>query len=563
MPYSGKRFLALALPALAFLFASQRPTQAAVTVYADNLSKTTAATESASGTRRLTSSFTTGADATYLQSVTLLLANPTTGQATVSVYTNGILSPSTLVGTLTSPASYTSGTSETTFTASGIPLAAGTTYWIVLHAGSGTFNWSWTTDNTGTGTGYTHTWGESDDAGASWQTYNVHPLQMRVTVSSSDTTATPGVIQFSAATYMVGEGGGSAAVTLTRTGDTSSAATVDYATSDVNASGRTDYNAASGTISFASGEATKTFNVFITDDAFVEGDESFNVTLSDPSNATLGAQAAATVTIVDNDTTVATTNPVDGAQFFVRQHYVDFLSREPDSSGLAFWTNEITQCGTDSACAGIKRVNVSGAFFLSIEFQQTGYLVYKTYGAAFGTTRVGSTVPLTLAEFLPDVSRLGRNLVVGSTGWEAQLDANKVAYFDEFVARANFASAYPLGMTAAQYVDALNANAGGALSTAERNQLVVDLTTGTKTRAQVLRAVIEDSDFNAAQFNRAFVLMQYFGYLRRNPNDSPDSNFDGYNFWLSKLNQFGGNFVSAEMVKAFLQSDEYRKRFGQ
>ena len=87
-------------------------------------------------------------------------------------------------------------------------------------------------------------------------------------------------------------------------------------------------------------------------------------------------------------------------------------------------------------------------------------------------------------------------------------------------------------------------------------------TAGTKTRAQVLRALAEDSEFTAAQFNRAFVLMQYFGYLRRNPNDAPDSNFDGYDFWLSKLNEFNGNYVAAELVKAFIRSGEYRARFG-
>ena len=65
------------------------------------------------------------------------------------------------------------------------------------------------------------------------------------------------------------------------------------------------------------------------------------------------------------------------------------------------------------------------------------------------------------------------------------------------------------------------------------------------------------------EFNRAFVLMEYFGYLRRNPNDAPDSDFSGYNFWLTKLNQFNGDFVKAEMVKAFITSSEYLKRFGQ
>jgi len=63
-------------------------------------------------------------------------------------------------------------------------------------------------------------------------------------------------------------------------------------------------------------------------------------------------------------------------------------------------------------------------------------------------------------------------------------------------------------------------------------------------------------------FDKAFVLMQYFGYLRRNPNDAPDSDFAGLSFWLDKLNAFGGNYVNAEMVKAFIQSTEYRQRFG-
>ena len=157
---------------------------------------------------------------------------------------------------------------------------------------------------------------------------------------------------------------------------------------------------------------------------------------------------------------------------------------------------------------------------------------------------------------------IGNGVVVGASGWETQLEANKVAYLNNFVARSAFTTAYPSTMTNAAFVDALNANAGGALSASERNQLVTDLTSGAKNRAQTLRAIVENTNFTKPQFNRAFVLTQYFGYLRRNPNDSPDSNFDGYNFWLNKLNGFNGNFVNAEMVKAFINSTEYRQRFG-
>ena len=121
-------------------------------------------------------------------------------------------------------------------------------------------------------------------------------------------------------------------------------------------------------------------------------------------------------------------------------------------------------------------------------------------------------------------------------------------------------------MTAAQFVDTLNTNARDVngvkpLSQAERDALVNDLTTGAKTRAQVLRAVAEHTNLYNAEYNRAFVLMQYFGYLRRNPDDPQDMDYTGYDFWLRKLNEFNGNFINAEMVKAFITSIEYRQRF--
>jgi hypothetical protein len=118
---------------------------------------------------------------------------------------------------------------------------------------------------------------------------------------------------------------------------------------------------------------------------------------------------------------------------------------------------------------------------------------------------------------------------------------------------------------AEEFVDALFANAGVTPSAAERQTAIDEFggatTTDLAARARALRRVAENSTLVQREFNRAFVLMQYFGYLRRNPNDAPDANFDGYNFWLNKLNQFNGNFVNAEMVKAFIISGEYRQRF--
>jgi CSLREA domain-containing protein len=277
------------------------------------------------------------------------------------------------------------------------------------------------------------------------------------------------------------------------------------------------------------------------------------------------------IATVDIGALEAQLNPIDGTDVFVRQQYLDFLNRQPDQSGLDFWTNQITSCGTDQTCIDLKRINVSAAFFLSIEFQDTGYLVERIYKAAYGSAPGNSTfggphllpVPIIrLSEFLPDTQEIGMGVVVGQGNWQQQLEANKQAFTAEFVQRLGFTTAFPNTMTAAQFVDTLNLNAGNPLSQSERDQLVNDLSTNAKTRAQVLRAVAEDPDLNSAEFNRAFVLMQYFGYLRRNPNDAPDNDYTGYDFWLTKLNQFNGNFVNAEMVKAFISSGEYRQRFG-
>jgi hypothetical protein len=267
-----------------------------------------------------------------------------------------------------------------------------------------------------------------------------------------------------------------------------------------------------------------------------------------------------------------TINPLDTTEFFVRQHYLDFLGREPDPAGLAFWTNEVTSCGTDPACIQLKRVNVSAAYFLSIEFQQTGYLVerlYKTaYGSGSGASTLGGThqfaVPIIrLQEFLRDTQQIGQGVIVLKAGWETALENNKQVFTTDFVRQSRFNTAFPASLTGAQFVDALNANADSPLSVAERNQLSNDLSTNAKTRAQVLRIIAEHPNLVSAESNRAFVLMQYFGYLRRNPNDSPDADYTGYDFWLAKLNQFNGDFVNAEMVKAFITSSEYRGRFGQ
>ncbi|HBB97037.1 MAG TPA: hypothetical protein DC054_16795 [Blastocatellia bacterium] len=261
-------------------------------------------------------------------------------------------------------------------------------------------------------------------------------------------------------------------------------------------------------------------------------------------------------------------NPIDEASFFVRQHYLDFLNRQPDQSGLDFWVGNITSCGSDAQCVETKRINVSAAFFLSIEFQQTGNLVYKMYKAGFGNL-TGKPVAVDRAPFIADTRQIQTTpaqIVVGQGDWQTQLETNKQAFALAFVQRPAFQSAHG-GQDAATYVNSLFGNAGVAPTGTETSAAINAFNTaggGDAGRASALRSVAESNSVSNKLFNEAFVLMQYFGYLQRNPYDPPEPTLDyqGYNFWLNKLNQFNGNYINAEMVKAFLASSEYQQRFG-
>lgn len=379
----------------------------------------------------------------------------------------------------------------------------------------------------------------------------------------------PTGIQASAINGFAFENGLRFDMSVIRTGDLSGSSTVNYSTSDGTASEKSDYMTALGTLRFAPGESSKTVSVFITNDIFQEGTETFNFNLSNATGAELVEPDSTVVSIQDDDFGPPPANPIDGTTFFVRQHYRDFLNRDPDFAGLQFWSNEINSCGADQQCREIKRINVSAAFFQSIEFQETGFLAYRMYKVAYGdTTSPNVAVPVPIIrfrEFLNDAQRVGFGVQVLVGDWETQLENNKRDYAREFVVTPRFLAAFPLSMTPAQFVQKLDENAGGVLSTAERQQLEAELTSPqdvTQARGSVVRKVAEDQDLRQRESNRAFVLMQYYGYLRRNADDPQDTDFRGWEFWLTKLNQFNGNFIEAEMVKAFLASIEYRQRFG-
>jgi hypothetical protein len=399
------------------------------------------------------------------------------------------------------------------------------------------------------------------------------------------------LVSLGAATYNVNEADGVVHVVVNRSGDTTVAFNVDYATSDAGtsncgalntglASAKCDYTTFMGTLKFAANQTTATLDVPITQDAFTEGPESFTVTLSNAtSGATLTVPTTATVTISDSTSPAA--NAIDDNTIFVRQQYHDFLNREPDAAGLAFWVNGLNECNnvatrppgqTQAQCLETRRILTSSAFFLSIEFMQTGTFVRSFYVAALNrpsppSANATDNMP-GFGEWLRDTQAVQRGVVVGQGSWQATLDANRLAFMQDFVMRPEFVGLYPTTDTPTQYLNKLYSHAlSRSPATAELNAGLAFFggaatANDPAARGQALLQVTQASDFVSREMPRAFVQMEYFGYLRRNPNDPPDNDFTGYNFWLNKLNAFNGDFFASEMVKAFINSAEYRHRFG-
>lgn len=237
---------------------------------------------------------------------------------------------------------------------------------------------------------------------------------------------------------------------------------------------------------------------------------------------------------------------IDDADFFVNQQYVDFLSRFPDQSGFDYWISQIASCPAgDQLCVNARRIAVSDAFFFEPEFHETGGFVYHLYRASFGADP-------TYAQFGPD-----RRQIAPGPG----LDQSKTAFALDFVQRTGFLAAYPANMTGAQFVDKLLTtiqNNSQVDLTSQRSGLIA-LYNGTNDgRAAILRAIEANQAFGDAEYNRLFVVVEYFGYLRRDP----DAN--GFNFWLGQVDRYPlrNTDVQHAMVCSFITSTEYQLRFG-
>ena len=390
----------------------------------------------------------------------------------------------------------------------------------------------------------------------------------QVTFSASPT------IQFQAAGFSVNEGAGSATVTVTRT-DSSGAATVDYKTTDTDtftigcagnsggaAFGRCDFATSNDTLTFAAGQASQSFVVPIIDDVHVEGPETFQVVLSNPSAGfVLGTPSTATVTITDNDAggkpnpMLATDNA--GVAFFVRLHYLDFLAREPEVGEP--WSNVLLGCADQfntnpsSPSAGCDRITVSGDIFGSPEFLSKGIYTIVFYRVAF------NRLP-EYTEFAPDVRS-----VTGTTA--AETNAKRAAFANNFVLRPEFAAL--AAMTNTNYVNTLMGQYGlssittpdpanpdgGVKVTLTSAQMIAALNGATLTRAQVLRAIVQSDQVTGnAEAVTSYVASQYYGYLRRKPDPA------GFNQWVTHLTNNPSDFRT--MINGFVNSQEYRLRFG-
>ncbi|HLL13498.1 MAG TPA: Calx-beta domain-containing protein [Pyrinomonadaceae bacterium] len=381
-------------------------------------------------------------------------------------------------------------------------------------------------------------------------------------------------IQFAQANFRSSEGAARATLVITRTGDTAGTTTagvqyqtvddpaaVPCATANGTAYARCDYATTIDLVTFAPGEESKEVYIPLVDDAHVEGDETVQVTLGRPGGmAVLGAVATATLTITDNDAAGAP-NPVFTTPFFVRQHYLDFLSREPEADEP--WSAVLNRCpnvnnlDANSFSATCDRITVSASFFGSPEFRLKGFYAFTFYRVAFGR--------------LPAYEEITHDMRFLTAATEPEVYARRSAFAYYFAEREEFRSRYDK-LSSGAYVDALLKAYGlqqittrsphqpeqTTRVTMTRDSLVFGLEAPglfRLTRGQVLRAIVESDEVSAAEYNRAFVAMQYYGYLRRTPEES------GYNDWLRVINEDSKNVRL--MVNGFMNSVEYRLRFGQ
>ena len=383
-------------------------------------------------------------------------------------------------------------------------------------------------------------------------------------------------IAFTNSIYNVTENFHSVGFTVTRV-DATTAGTVEYQTNDViaarcdtvssNASTKCDYATAGGILRFAVGETSKQINLSLIDDVFIETPETLSITLSNAVGLPLGPNVTANIVIHDNDVDPNVANPFLNNAFFVRMQYLDFLLREPDTAGFNDWLNVLNGCGPAQgglgSPPGCDRVHVSSGFFRSTEFGEKGYWLYRFYESALGRRPQ-------FAEFKSEIRRLSGQMT------SAEQEARRADFIARFMAlpefNANFSGLTDSPSDAAALIAKLEQVGRVTLPASAttdpgqppqygRQQLIDLMANGQFTAAQTVRAFIEQKIVWDTYFYRAFVAMQYFGYLHRDPEPA------GYDDWVRVLT-FGDAPTGIQpgdyrhLIFGFVYSVEYRERFG-
>ncbi len=334
-------------------------------------------------------------------------------------------------------------------------------------------------------------------------------------------------VEFAEAAYSAGEGDGRVELTVRRTGDLSAALAVEYETADATATDRSDYGTAVGRLSFAPGEESKSLTLIITDDSYAEGDESLRLRLSLPEGgAALGQNSEVEILLADDDRVDGATNPLDDSLFFVRQQFVDLLGREPEAEELAELVRKLNECPAGDATCG--REAVSAGLLLSDEYQGRARLVYGLYKIALGRE------PL-YREFVREMGSL--------------VEAGQPRQYTERWLRGRGLAAVRSVKTDRDIINSLRASAGLGADDAAR--LVSDPELKGKTRAELLMSVIGRDEVREKLRAESLVLIHYFTFLRRDPED------EGRRAWAAAA----GDVLN--LVSGFINSSEYRQRFGQ
>jgi hypothetical protein len=392
--------------------------------------------------------------------------------------------------------------------------------------------------------------------------------------------AGPGAFAFSSPNFSVNEDTIEGFVAVNRLNGSTGVATVDYRIMNglgftpcnvVNgiAAQNCDFSYTGGTLTFANGEVTKTVSVLISKDAYIEGNEAINLSLNNPTaGATLAAQTSTTLMIIDNPSVPTNSQPIDDPVNFVGQTYHDFLARQADAAGLSFWSGQITQCGSDQNCINSERITVSNAFFFELEYQQTGSYVFRLYRAAYGNNQPlpnPDNSNVVEAKKIPAYSAFvaDRASVIGGTNLaQSQLDLANA-----FVQRPEFLAKYPASLNGAQFIAAVlqNIQTNDAADLSSQTAALTLLFNQGGRGAVIYRLADDNTQTNPitnqpfidAEYDRAFVATQYFGYLRR------DADIGGLLFWFNQVNSAPLRDVNEQhrMVCSFITSAEYQNRF--